>query len=136
MLTALALLASAASPPPCPGDTTLAVNACLSARADAADAELDRYLAAAERRIAEVPDDSSSEVSAKFQSSQAAWTAYRTAECGALYDHWRGGTIRTAMALSCRIRLNRLRALAIWTNWLTYGDSTPPTLPRPAIEDQ
>ena len=51
-----------------------------------------------------------------------------------MFDFWRGGTIRVGMELDCRIRLTRLRTFALWRDWLTFADSTPPLLPRPDLQ--
>jgi hypothetical protein len=66
--------------------------------------------------------------------AERSWVAYRTSECGAVYENWIGGSIRGSMALNCQIRLTRMRTYTIWLHWLTYIDSTPPILPRPNIE--
>jgi uncharacterized protein YecT (DUF1311 family) len=34
--------------------------------------------------------------------AERAWVKYRDADCKAVYDHWKGGTIRTSMELGCR----------------------------------
>jgi uncharacterized protein YecT (DUF1311 family) len=115
---------------PCPGTTTPEVNACQKVVSDQADADLNRYYQAALKRLKQ--DDQ--ELARRLVASQRAWIAYRDAECGAVYDNWSGGTIRTSMALRCQAQLSRLRSYSIWENWLTYMDSTPPILPRPNVE--
>ena len=121
-------LLAVASPAPCPGTTTIEVDACLSARFDAADTDLNRYYSVALKRVRK-------DVAKALTQSQRSWLSYRDAECGAVFQKFRDGTIRTSMELTCRTQLTRLRTYMIWANWLTYPDSTPSTLPRPAIDD-
>ena len=113
---------------PCGGSTTPDVERCLAADLARADAELNRYYAAATARLV---NDRQTAAITQLRASERAWVAYRDAECDAIYKRWSDGTIRGAMALGCRTRVTRARTLAIWRNWLTYPDSTPPLLPRP-----
>jgi uncharacterized protein YecT (DUF1311 family) len=128
--------------PGCPGENTLEINACFSGRLQRADAELARYAAAARSRLrkaaatASAGDTSSAAALRGFEAAQTAWAAYREAECGAVYDNWSTGTIRTVEGLACRIDATRLRTHTVWQNWLTYMDSTPPVLPEPAVSPQ
>lgn len=132
-LAAAATLATrgAHAPPPCPGGTTPAVEACLSARMTKADGELARYLAAARGRLRR--DREPDATVRAFEAAERAWIRYRDAECGAVYVHWSGGTIRNAEAISCRIQLSQLHAHTVWRQWLTYADTTPPILPEPIV---
>jgi uncharacterized protein YecT (DUF1311 family) len=137
----IALLAAAgvaAAPPPklhCPGDNTLEINDCQAARLATAEDELKRYLAAARKRLqSEAADDAGvAKALAGFDKMQAIWTGYRDAECGAVFDYWSSGTIRTSMELTCEIDLTRQRTHTVWSAWLTYMDSTPPILPEPQV---
>ncbi len=117
---------------PCPGTTTPEVNACLAGRFQHADAELNRYYQAALQRLR---TDGDEKTMAKLVQAQRSWIGYRDAECGAVFENWSGGTIRVSMEWECETRLTRLRTFVIWRHWLTYVDSTPPTLPRPALDD-
>ncbi len=110
----------------CEGTTTLEINACFAARLERAEERMNRYLQAALQNNAGAPS-----VAAAIEASQQAFLAYRNAECGAVYEDWKDGTIRTVMALSCQIELTDRRTRTIWRNWLTYMDSTPPLLPEP-----
>jgi uncharacterized protein YecT (DUF1311 family) len=114
---------------PCPGATTPEVNACLNARFEQSDATLNRYYQTALKQIRY----SGSEAVQRFVQAERSWVAYRDSECGSVFDRY-GGTIRVSVELDCRIRITRLRTYAIWRDWLTYVDSTPPSLPRPEIE--
>ncbi|MFZ5795308.1 MAG: lysozyme inhibitor LprI family protein [Sphingomonas sp.] len=134
MLPLFALVLAAASPTGkelCPGTTTLEVNACQKAKFDQADANLNRYYEAALKRL---QGDDEPKVRQELVKSQRDWIIYRDAECGAVFDNWSGGTIRVSMEIGCKTQLTQLRTYSIWKNWLTYMDSTPPVLPRPAIE--
>ena len=140
-MIALAILAAATSlaatraPPPCPGDSTPEINACLGQQLDAANSDLGRYVTAARRRLkseAQGGDGHAAAMAlADFDRAEQAWTAYLKAECGAVYDYWSDGTIRTSMELTCEIDLTRRHTHTVWSEWLTYMDSTPPILPEP-----
>lgn len=62
-------------------------------------------------------------------------TALSATECDAVYEWWREGTVRGAMALGCEIRVTKARTMTIWRNWLTYPDRSPPLLPEPNNDD-
>jgi uncharacterized protein YecT (DUF1311 family) len=106
--------------------TTLEMNECMAGIRERAGERKDRYLAAAIARHEDQP-----ELAAMIRQSEAAAEAYRKAECGAVYEDWKEGTIRNIMALSCDIALIDERTRTIWQNWLIYMDSTPPDLPEP-----
>ena len=117
----------------CDGSTR-EMNECGARILQLADEERARYLAAA---VATMADRSETEVetSPDLQEDMAAsdeqFTAYREAECGALYDRAIMGSIRNMEYLACSIILTRARTHAIWRHWLTYPDGTPPILPEP-----
>jgi uncharacterized protein YecT (DUF1311 family) len=114
---------------PCPGTSTPEVDACLNARLAECDAILNLYYRAALKRAGD------GELAPKLIQAERSWIAYRDAECGSVFDFWKGGTIRTSMEIDCRIRLTGLHTYVIWRDWLTYPDSTPSLLPRPDIGD-
>jgi uncharacterized protein YecT (DUF1311 family) len=131
-LLALVMITTASpDPASCPGATTTEVNACLAARFGEADADLTRYYDVAIQRVRK---EGGEPVAKDFIQAQRTWLSYRNSECGALFEKYRDGTIRTSVEIGCRIRLTRLRTYMIWRNWLTYPDSTPPLLPRPATD--
>ncbi len=115
----------------CVGSTTRDVEQCLATDLARADAVLNRYYTAA---VARLTRDQELTALAKLRTSERAWIAYRDAECDAVYENWKGGTIRGAMLLGCRTALTKARTMAIWRSWLTYADSTPPILPKPQGE--
>ncbi|WP_267395131.1 MULTISPECIES: lysozyme inhibitor LprI family protein [unclassified Sphingomonas] len=129
-IVALLLLIAVAGP--CGGTTTPEVERCLAADLARADAELNRYYTAAVARLAK---DQQTVGITHLRASERAWIVYRDAECNAVYEWWKGGTIRGAMALGCQMRITRARTMTIWRNWLTYADSTPPLLPQPLDGD-
>lgn len=106
--------------------TTLEMNECYAQVLARADERRATYLAAALEREADNPD-----LAAMIAASDRAFTAYREAECGAVFDSWKEGTIRGVMWLTCSITMTDQRTHDIWQNWLTYMDSTPPILPEP-----
>ena len=133
ILAALLLPAARASAraledgPACASEgTTLAINRCMGGLLDGAEARQATYLQAAMERHADRP-----ELARIIAESDARFAAYRETECGAVWEDWKDGTIRTAMALACAITLTERRTHDIWRNWLTYMDSTPPMLPEP-----
>lgn len=134
------LIAISDKPRQCDGGTTLAMNDCGAVYADRAERELNRYLTLARAGLTdaakESPEDNGAQEAVKgFDTAQKAWTAYRDAECGAVYDSWSGGTIRTWMSLSCTTDMTKARTLEVWSNWLQFMDNTPPKLPKPRAEE-
>ncbi len=106
--------------------TTLAMNDCLSGLLTKADQRRNAYLDEAMRRY-----EGETELRDQIMRSDAAFTAYRDAECRAVYEYWKEGSIRGVMHLTCQIEMTDERTHTIWRNWLTYADSTPPILPEP-----
>lgn len=131
MLTLFALAVAVSNVAPCSGTSTLEVNACFDARFKETDANLNRYFQAALRRAKK---ERGGKTAQRLIQAERSWMAYRDAECASVFDFWSGGTIRVSMELDCRIRLTQLRTYAIWRDWLTFPNSTPPLLPRPDVE--
>ncbi len=104
---------------------------CSAEAQESADDELNRYYAAAAKRLG---DDEKVEILEQLRSAQQAWTRFRDAECEAVAVSWRPGSLASTMQAVCINRLTRARTRTIWASWLTYADSTPPILPRPADE--
>jgi len=106
--------------------TTSAINQCMYKDLVAAEKVMDKYLAKSLERYSE------DEVSvSSIKKGQEAWVSYRKEHCGAVYDTWRDGTIRTAMGLGCNLELTHQRTKVLWQSFLTYVDSTPSLLPEP-----
>lgn len=108
------------------------INACAVEYSRRADSELGRYLAVARKRLLDEASEASKDALREFDASQAAWVAYRKAECGAVYDWWRDGTVRFAMHEECWQAVTKARTATVWATWLGYVDHTPPLLPEPA----
>lgn len=106
--------------------TTIDMNQCYADMLDRADERREAYLAKAVERYTDRPD-----LAKDIKASDAAFLAYRDAECGAVWEDWIEGTIRGVVGLDCRIAMTDRRTLTIWRNWLTFMDSTPPVLPEP-----
>lgn len=106
--------------------TTAAINDCL---ADVLSRSKERHARYRETAIGE--NAASERLAALIRESDAAFETHREAECGAVYEHWKEGTIRTAMWLRCAIRMTDQRTRGIWQNWLTFQDSSLPILPEP-----
>ena len=63
--------------------------------------------------------------------SQEAWQAYADARCQGVFEATSGGTMGGLGYAWCLIDLARRRTHDIWSDYLTYSDSTPPILPEP-----
>jgi uncharacterized protein YecT (DUF1311 family) len=115
------------APQRCPDAVTdMDMNHCIAAIVQRAQERQAKYLAAAIARYADEP-----EVTERIKASDAAFSEYERAECGAVYEYWIEGSIRNVMSLQCSLALIDQRTRTIWRNWLTYMDSTPPILPEP-----
>ncbi|MEM7702500.1 MAG: DUF6265 family protein [Pseudomonadota bacterium] len=114
--------------------STLEMNDCGAQILRQADAERARYLAAAVETMADRSEwetKARPELQKDMIAADEQFTAYREAECGALYDRSIMGSIRNMENLACSIILTRQRTHTIWRHWLTYPDGTPPILPEP-----
>jgi uncharacterized protein YecT (DUF1311 family) len=106
--------------------STLEIQACMGKKLNEANARLAKYLTAAQARV---DKDFSSRPNLK--AAQAAWTRYRELECGDVFELWAQGTYRTIASSECMLRLSQQRTHEVWQAYLTYQDSTPPSLPEP-----
>ena len=142
LLLSVSFLAVAAPLPPAyeaTASTTPEVTACLTREADTADGELLRYETAArakliDLRLGDTPDrpDHQGMLEA-FDRGESLWREARDASCQAVHDSYVPGTIAPSMGLACRIRRTRLQTHAVWSDFLTYPDGTPPLLPEPPV---
>ncbi len=105
---------------------TLEINQCMHRDLIAAEKVMDNYLAKSLERYSE-----NDVTVVSIKKGHEAWLIYREQHCGAVYDTWRDGTIRTAMGLGCKLELTHQRTQVLWQSFLTYVDSTPPLLPEP-----
>lgn len=137
LLIALTLQTPAAAEVDCDrAANTQEINACVAQELAREEARMNRYLQAAQSRLyddlaAAAPGGEPGFGPAWLDASQSAWVAYADIRCRGVFDQWKDGTIRTVMALGCRIEATRQRTHDIWTDHLTFGDSTPPILPEP-----
>ena len=114
------LASLAGTEPLCPdAETTVEMNQCVRAKIEAAEADLDRYLESARRAI----DDDPASLAA-LDRSQTAWTAFREAECAAVYERYRDGTIRGVMGGTCALQLLRRRTHDLWSTYLRTVDDS------------
>ncbi|MHA6332478.1 DUF6265 family protein [Qipengyuania sp. CAU 1752] len=119
--------AKGAEPARCPDAmTTVGINECLGTVMGRADMRRRQYLGAALERHGD-----NLELRSLIEASGVLFLRYRDAECRAVAEDWQEGTIGTAMILSCFIEMTDRRTHAIWQNWLTFMDNTPPLLPEP-----
>ncbi|MFN4175999.1 lysozyme inhibitor LprI family protein [Phenylobacterium sp.] len=130
------LMAVSDKPDSCDGMTTEGMNDCAAIYSDRAERELVRYVATARARLVESAeeDEGAREAVKGFDEAQKAWSTYRDAECGAVFNSWSGGTVRVVMNLSCMTAITKARTHQLWANWLRFVDSTPPLLPEPRPE--
>jgi uncharacterized protein YecT (DUF1311 family) len=148
LILILAGVAAMQSPDHLPPDCTQAantpeINACATRDLGRETARMERYLTVARRTAdnlngANAEDGARSSQRAHLDNAQLVWSAYADIVCGAVYEKWARGSVRTAAALRCRIDMTRERTHVIWRNYLVYVDSTPPVLPeplRPASEE-
>lgn len=115
--------------------TTLQMNACGALDLARAEEQMFRYLEVALQRAEEIDADvfgpQPVESARYLEASQGAWVSYADQACLAVYEQWKGGTIRGIMWQGCRIELTQARTHTIWGNHLTSMDSSPPVLPEP-----
>ena len=107
---------------------TKEINECASQRLEAAEAELAQYLEACFKHNAR-----DLTLVKSIKAAQKSWESYRSAHCDSVGTHWRTGTIRGLMYLSCEINLTKQRTHELWRHFLTYMDSSPPVLPEPKM---
>lgn len=105
---------------------TLEINYCAGQKVAQAEQQMQTYLAKSKSRHASDP-----EFITALDASQQAWQQYADAHCSAIYSYWREGSIRGVMHASCMEKVTKQRTHELWSNYLTYMDSTPPVLPEP-----
>ena len=108
--------------------TTPQINYCAGVELEKAELEMNAYLTKSKEHNEEDP-----ELIKAIQVAQTAWENYASAHCDSIYTSWREGTIRGVMFLSCKTKVTKQRTHEIWSNFLTYMDSTPAVLPEPEL---
>lgn len=63
--------------------------------------------------------------------SQTDWQKYRDSYCDAVYSHWRDGTIRGVMSISCEQALTEQRTHQLWQDFLRPMDDEEAVLSKP-----
>ncbi len=106
--------------------TTPDMNQCYAGLLSQAETRRGRYLAEALDRWSDY-----SEIATMIRTSDAAFSAYRDAECDGIAAQFGRGTIRGVMRLTCLISMTDRHTHTLWQHWITYADSTPPPLPEP-----
>ena len=107
--------------PPCVGDaaarcqnrpgggTTLGISQCLMAETGAWAGLMQTAL----ERKSQALSQKDPGLAEALAATQAAWAAYRDAECGLQYRVWIEGSIRTIVAGQCQLRKTAARALQV-----------------------
>ena len=102
------------------------INYCAGVDLEKAENEMKNYFLRSKKQHKHDP-----ELIQSMESSQLAWTSYVEAHCDSIYTKWREGSIRGVMHLTCKTNLTQQRTYDLWTNFLTYMDSSPAVLPEP-----
>ena len=109
---------------------TLEINYCAKLKLDNAEAEMKRYL---DESIAHYTADTY--VVESINIAQSAWQSYSKSQCDSVFTMFRDGSMRVMMTLSCRTKLTQQRTYELWSQYLTYMDSSEPVLPKPNVSD-
>lgn len=91
------------------GETTLGVTECLMAET----AVWDDLMRAALSDQAETLARQDASLPPQLEAAQAAWAAYRDAQCGLVYAIWMEGSIRTILAADCHLAKTAQRAVEL-----------------------
>jgi|GEM_PF-2640728 len=108
--------------------TTREVNACIHKQVRRSETIMADYLLASHEMLA-----AEAGASRKLDVAQQDWQAYRESQCAAIFEYWKGGTIRTTMQLSCLKEMNMARARFLWQAYLQPMDGGDGPLPEPAL---
>ena len=117
--------------------TTVEINECVGRDLDLEQQRMGDYLDATVNRLTEEAMeggeslDQADAVIAEVREGQTLWQAYADKACDAVYTRWQAGTIRVVMALECHIELTRQRTHHLWSEYLSFPDSTEPLRPEP-----
>jgi len=109
---------------------TIEINYCAKVKLDKAETEMKRYLA---KSIAQYTTDSN--IVESINIAQSAWQSYSQSQCNSVFTLFRDGSLRVVMTLSCRTKLTEQRTHELWSQYLTYMDSSAPVLPEPTVSD-
>ena len=109
-------------------EDTAALNKCIHAEVEKAEAEMGEYLEASRTLHAERTD-----AVVTMEAAQGAWVRYRDSHCLAVYDLWNEGTVRGAMLGTCLLDHTQRRTHDIWEVYLASSDGEP-VLPEPSLD--
>ncbi|HZW16212.1 MAG TPA: lysozyme inhibitor LprI family protein [Brevundimonas sp.] len=99
---------------------------------------MERYLEAARIRASELDEHSveygpRTRQAAWLSESQQAWETYAERRCDGVKEATSGGTMGSLGWMGCITEATRQRTHDIWSDYLTYWDTTPPVLPEPVL---
>jgi uncharacterized protein YecT (DUF1311 family) len=85
--------------------STQEINQCGQLEHKKSDAKLNSIYQAALKNIESQVDDEQQKKETKqgLIDAQRLWVKFRDKDCGAVYDYWKGGTVRGAMYWGCMI---------------------------------
>jgi uncharacterized protein YecT (DUF1311 family) len=104
-------------------DSTAAIPACRYAEMTSPRICLRARLAAADSELAETVRTARERAQGKevFDSAQVAWLRFRDADCRASADVYRGGSLASVVALSCRLGQTRRRIADLRGDYFSDG---------------
>jgi uncharacterized protein YecT (DUF1311 family) len=115
------------SAPLCQGaNATPESQKCMEAQIQKAEAQLSKYLEAAQAEA-----DTLSSDPPRLGAAQKLWLQYREQQCGDAYLFWLAGTYRYEASLQCQLELTRSRTHEVWSTFLVRLGNSPPALPEP-----
>lgn len=100
---------------------TIEVNACLSDVLKKEDAKLNRtyrQVLGALKQSAEAGSDAYAVARVELIKAQKLWMEYRDADCGAVYEAWREGSIRGTKQVVCEIEKTMHRTNELAREWI------------------
>ena len=108
--------------------STIDINQCAAIELQAAETKMQRYFT---KSLEHQHHDN--ELVKSIEDAQKSWHVYINSHCDSVYTMWREGSIRGVMAISCKTKLIKQRTHELWSQFLTFMDSTPPVLPEPIM---
>lgn len=93
--------------------TTREMEQCLASELAIAKSVLATYEDEVRRALAADPS-----AEAAFSKAQASWSAFVAADCGAVYEYHREGSIRSVAKASCEVAHTVRRTHDLWTTYI------------------
>lgn len=109
--------------------TTIEMNECAEQKLTEMERTLTLYF---EKSLALQAEDE--DTAKALRASQKAWQGYKDAYCDAVYMHWRDGSIRNLMSLSCQQSLTQQRTVELWADFIKESDDSETPLANPATQ--